>query len=294
MMRNSSSLSSQMIRKTILICCLLLWQSLTYAQRVTDHLVRFYEPNSYWLTLRADYYFKSGSFIYFENNSRFGSAGYSSDDYRIPIGVHTFPFNKIYRMYFMGGFEYKASENWYLGGSEKIVLIPGRNSFYSRINISHRGKLLKLRFIKEAALEHLKYPGSKNPNSPVYNEGRVSFSASLVKEFKLADRKLFAIFSYRPYIIFDWTSDGFSAYDKRFIDKTRLRVEAAYFVTDRFLVSLFAIRDTDYGYRLPIFDASQNLISEEARLNRIAPTFGISLNYVLHAPDDFIPGFPVK
>lgn len=283
-----------MLRKTVITCCLLVLHLISHAQNVSDNVVHSYEPASWWLTLRADYYLKSGSFFYFENNNRFGSTGFSPADYRVPVGNHTFPFNRIYRMYFMAGFEYRASEHWYLGGSEKIVLTPGRNSFFTRINISHRGKLLGLRFIKEAALEHLKYPGSDNPNNPVYNEGRVSFSAALLKEWKIADRKFFAILSYRPYLIFDWVNDGFSAYNKRTIDKTRLKIEAAYFLSDRFLVSVFAMRDTDYTYQLPTYNANFTPISSEARLNKVVPTFGLTLNYVIGAPDDFVPGFPVK
>lgn len=247
---------------------------------------RAYRPNAYWLNLRYDHYLNSGSFLYFENSTRFTS------NY-IPLGA-AFPFKKIYQMYFMGGYEHKASEHWYLGLSEKILLDPGINTYFTRLNLSHRGKISSLRFIKEGAFEFIKYPKSDNPNVVNQNYGRVSFLPSLIKEFKVADKKCYALVSYRAYIIFDLLNDGLSSYDKRRIDKTELKFELDCFVTNRLLVSLFALRDTDYSYSLGLYDSSGQPVIPAGPINRITPTFGLGLNYVFNAPDDFVPGFPVK
>jgi hypothetical protein len=254
-------------------------------QNISEKLVKQYESNSRWLTLRYDHYLKSGSFFYFENNNRFNQE---------PVLGKTFPFNSIYRLYLLGGYEHKASEKWYMGASGKYVVNPFENNFFTRANISHRGDFRKMKFIKEVAFEHISRPKSDNPHIIIQNEGRFSFSSSLVKEIKIKERPLFIILAYRAYMLFDFNNDDNSAYDTRLVDKTRLRLEVSYKFTDRMLVSLFAIRDTDYSYRQSSFDQFQNMIVEEARVNRITPVLGLGFNFVMNAPEDFLPGYPAK
>lgn len=259
-------------------------------QNVADKIVKEYRPNAWRLTLRYDHYLKTGSFFFFENNNRFNQQ---------PTLGNSFPFN-IHRTYLMAGYEQKAAEKWYLGISEKYVVeanfkMPHHKYLYTRLNVSHRGNLLKMKFIKEVALEHIhNLKKSDNPNIIIENRGRLSLSPSLVKQFKVNGRALYLILNYRAYLLFDFNNDGMSSYDKRKIDKTRLRVEVDYRISDKILFSLFAIRDTDYSYRLSQFDQFNNMTVEEARVNRITPTFGMSINFTMNAPEDFLPGFPIK
>lgn len=255
-------------------------------QNLVDNLDKEYNPTSFWLALRYDQYLKSGSFFFLENNNRFQKGAQY-------LGS-SFPLNSIYRTYFMLGYEHKAAEKWYFGLSEKYLINSFEKNFFTRINISHRGNVAKMKFIKEVALEHVSRPKSDNPNILIQNEGRFSFAPSLVKKVELMGRPLFLILHYRAYIMFDFNSDGLSFYDKRKFDKTELRVEMDYRISDKVLLSLFAIRDTDYTYRLATYGAAMNVIKEEARVNKITPTFGVSLNMVLNAPEDFLPGFPIK
>ena len=246
-------------------------------QQIADALEKTYMPNIYWFNLRYDHYLKSGSFLFLENNTRLSHS-----------------FNTVTRFYFLAGYEHKASERWYLGLSEKLVVIPGNTAYssmsyqymYTRANISHRGHIGKLKFIKELALEHLhdmtKY---NNPNLVIENKGRISFAPSLVKEISVKGKPLFLIFHYRAFILFDFNNDQRSAYGERFFDKTRLRLELDYKISPRLLLSVFAIRDTDYYYRQ---------YGDEARINRITPTYGLGINILTNAPQDFLPGFPIK
>ena len=61
----------------------------------------------------------------------------------------------------MGGYEYKASNKWYFGLSEKYVITAYENNFYTRGNISHRGDFLKIKLnqvllrFKQCNLLHL-------------------------------------------------------------------------------------------------------------------------------------------
>ncbi|MBX9851414.1 MAG: hypothetical protein K2X86_06600 [Cytophagaceae bacterium] len=272
-----------------LLYILLLFPGLCAAQNISDKLVKQSQPTSYWTTFRFDYYLKSGSFFFVENNNRFNIG----NDRQFPVG-NTFPFNSIYRTYILAGYEHKASEKWYLGLSEKFVILPFRKSLYTRVNISHRGKLSKLKFVKEAAFEHLNHSKSNNPNIIIENEGRVSFSPALIKELSLKEKPLYIILAYRAYMLFDFNKDSFSSYDKRVIDKTRLRFELAYKISENWMLSLFTMRDTDYSYQLQQTDISGNILVEEARVNKVTPTFGLTVNFLLNSPEDYIPGFPIK
>jgi hypothetical protein len=87
-------------------------------------------------------------------------------------------------------------------------------------------------------------------------------------------------------MLFDFKNDGSSNYDTRYIDNTRLRFEIDYQIAKSLVLSLFAIRDTQYSYRVNLGD--------EARVNRITPTFGLGINFIMNSPEDYIPGFPIK
>lgn len=256
------------------------------AQNISDKLVKKYTSNSWWLNLRYDHFLKTGSYFYIENNNRFNLE---------PAFGESFPFNSLYRTYVWAGYEHKAHEKWYLGLSQKYVAIKNRDSWYSRVNITHRGKLSKLAFVKEVSLEHFRHPKSDNPNVIVENEGRVSFAPALVKTFTINERPLYLLLAYRASILFDWNNDGFSSYSKRNIDNTRLKVELSHFLTQSLMLSVFAIRDTYYTYQLALYDDNKNEISPEARVNRITPTLGMSLNYVFGRPEEgYLPAFPGK
>ena len=283
--------------KFLQILALLFFLSIPFSlkgqpQTIVDKLVREYRPNSYWLTLRYDQYFKSGSFFFIENNNRFQKDA----DYLL----NSFFLNSMHRTFLMAGYEYKAAEKWYVGISGKYILDANRNQpnnryFYTRANISHRGNFLKMKFIKEIALEHNnKLNKPDNPAVFIQNEGRFSFAPALVKKINIVERPLFIILNYRAFIFFDFNNDGFSPYNKRKFDKTELRFELDYRISNKVLLSLFAIRDTDYSYRIASYDMNMNVIKEEARVNYVTPTFGLSINLTIDAPEDFIPGFPIK
>jgi hypothetical protein len=274
------------MKKVFLVLLSILSPYLIPAQNISEKLVKYYNPNSWWLTLRYDHFLKIGSYFFLENNNRFNQE---------PGFGESFPFKKFYQTYVWAGYEHKAHEKWYLGISERYIAVRNRDSWCTRINITHRGKLGKLAFTKEASLEHFKYKKSDNPYIIIENEGMASFAPALVKTFSIKERPLYVLLSYRASVLFDWNNDNFSSYDKRNIDFTRLRFEISHFLTQNLLVSLFAMRETYYSYQLAQYDINNNEISPEARVNRITPVIGFSLNYVYKRPEEgFLPAFPGK
>lgn len=275
-----------MVRYSFLFVFIFFMYSLVLGQNVTDNLVRMYQPNSYRIIARADHYLKTGSFVFLENESQFKR--YERSD--IYLG-NSFPFRNMSRNHIIFGYEHKAGEKWYAGGSVKYIFAPDENNFFSRVNISHRGDVFKLKFIKEAALEHVARPRSDNPYIIIQNYGRFSFAPSLVKKVNVFSKPLFLILHYRAFLLFDFNNDGIGAYKNRKIDRTELRVEADYRISDKIILSLFGIRETDYSYRI---ETNGSFLIPEARVNKVTPAFGISINFVMNAPEDYIPGFPVK
>lgn len=255
------------------------------AQNTSDLLVKYHEKVAFRPTLRYDHFLESGSYFYIENTNIL-------NDYP-PIGK-AFPVNKISQMEFMAGYEHKGSDHWYFGLSEKMVVLPSANIYTSRVNINHRGKIGGIHFVKEGAFEFYKYPKLNRPNVIDMNYGSVNLGVSLLKEFKINDNKFFVGVSYRGYYFFDFLKDGYSAYSKRLIDKTLLKVEVDYFITKRLLASLFFVKQTNYSYQLATTNSMGNVVTPESRINDIMPTFGMALNFVMNAPKDFIPLAPIN
>lgn len=265
------------MRPLIIALILFISAALSLKAQDSDILYRVYSPLSVWSSFRADYYLNTKSFFYAEGNLRFSE--------RFPIGFN-FPLNKIHRMYLMGGYQHRASEKWYMGFSAKVVGIRNRVSIFSAVNILHQGKIGSVDFIKQLTLEHLNHPPSDNPNVIVQNEGRASIQALLHKQIDFNEEKhLKFLLSYRIFQIFDLVSDGFSMYDTRRFDKTRLRLDIYYPLTEKIYAGIFALRETDYFYRN---------VTPEGKLNFVYPVLGITLNYIFNPEnrENILPGMP--
>jgi len=194
-------------------------------------------------------------------------------------------------MEFMAGYENKATDHWYFGLSEKMVVWPSIKIYTSRVNINHRGKIGGIHFIKEGAFEFYKYPKLNLPYVVDQNYGSVNLGVTLMKELKIREHPIYFGLSYRGYMFFDFLKDGNSVYSKRFVDKTLFKFEVDYFITKRLLTSIFFVKQTNYSYQLA---TNGSVNSPEARTNSIFPTFGMGINFVLNSPKDFIPIAPTN
>ncbi|MBW8050589.1 MAG: hypothetical protein FVQ77_09665 [Cytophagales bacterium] len=226
-----------------------------------------YRDPALWHSLKADYFLKNGSLIYFESNYR------SSVNPIFNNLGDRFPANNFFRIHNLLGFEYKASPHWYPGISGKFVNLSNEYIFYTKPYLYHKGFFKGIEFIKEGAFELLSFQKSNDL-------ARFSAMVILAKEIKLNNNdtlknshNLKFLFSYQIFQIFVINDRGNVPYDRRRFDKTRLRFDIEYILNDKFSIDVFAMRETDYFYS----DASGSF--PEGNLNFVTPTFGLELKY---------------
>src|SRR5690554_7979459 len=101
-----------------------------------EKLFKEYNSTSLSSILRADYYLKNNSFLYFENTIRYGE--------EFPLGFN-FPTNIMQRVNTMVGYQHMATEKWYMGASiEAVNLSRNAPSIFTALNITHMGKVAKI------------------------------------------------------------------------------------------------------------------------------------------------------
>jgi hypothetical protein len=265
------------MRKSLFIFIVLATSLSAPAQTVSDsaEVRKEYQPTSYWLTLRANAYLKSGSYFFFEGNLK-NKKSFSS-------------LNEYNERHFMLGYEQKASEKWYLGFSLRHLSSRDLNYFAPKINITHRGVIKKIDFIKELSAEDFllkKYYQS--------NIIRIGLSAALGKKIAIGKTNWYPMLSYRAFLIYDVKNGKNSYLANRKIDLTRLRFDLHYIIIPNLSVGLFAMRETEYLY---VLGYSQNSISyPDAKENKVAPILGLTLNYNFKPENTSspIPGLPFR
>lgn len=234
----------------------------------SDNLFKIYNPLGIHSILRYDHYNKSGSFFHVE-----GSAHSAVK----PVYYDHYPFN-THLLYLKAGYEKALSEMFYLGGSGQFEKDIYDSFLNLRANVSHRGKLKSIYFIKELSVEHINNISPSHANQP--NIGSLSLAGALVKPFIIREEKnLYIMLSLKPYKYFYWDGNS-SAFATRRINSTKLRLDLTYMLTKNIYIGVFALRETVYYYRQGTFDNSGSQVVPEGKVNRVSPTVGFHLNYI--------------
>jgi hypothetical protein len=257
---------------SILICLLLTNNVFCQINNPSNNLIKGYYPLSYNLSLRYDHYLSSGGYFFWENSA------FSTHK---PFFPDTYPLN-ITDVYSWIGYENPLSEKWYLGGSLKYIDLYYDKSFIARANISHRGRLKSLFFIKEMSLEREKYLG-RNNSIPI---GGWGFMTALGKDFSFFENHPTYIFlSCRLIRNFYFNDDNFVFRNRRF-NQSNMRLEITQNVSRNIYLGIFAARETQYLYLFSM--------NYQGRYNRIAPIVGFRANYIFNSDiiKDLVPNLP--
>ncbi len=230
-------------------------------------------------TLRADYYFTKGSYLYWEGNYNFNKEySYLTNGYRL--------YNQV-------GYEHAATSFWYIGASAKHQLAyTAPNTLIAKVNITHRGKIGSVGFIKELSGEYL-HSFDTIKNKPV--NARASLSIGLYKQFKIAKRPLVTSLFYRLYLN---TNMG-ELYKNRRFDFIKFRLDISYGITKNIYAGIYGLLDSEHYFTLATYDVTGAETTPNYRLNRINPIVGISLNFIFKQEGfdkekEILPGLPFR
>jgi hypothetical protein len=235
---------------------------------------------------KAEYYFK-------ENSCFFYSADYNfNEDYDYRITRSTRLYNRL-------GLESNVSGKWFIGGSLSHRLqyntfsdVPNIGTV--KINITHRGKIGPVQFIKELSGEYIHH--FNDPFFEKVKDLQAGLGAALYKDFKVFKKPLGIMLSYKIILNSNLklTTDTYIYKDRR-IDFTRMRFDLFYGISKNLFVGIFAMQETEYFYPIGT-SAGTPPVNVYYKENSIKPVAGINLNFVLK-PDNckaYIPGLPFR
>ncbi len=235
--------------------------------------------NTSWITgIKGEYYFKENSCVFYSADYNF------NEDYRYRITNSTRVHNRL-------GLEMNAGGKWYVGlsASHRLAYEAKQSMATAKANVTHRGKIGSLYFIKELSGEYIHH--FNQPFFDTKKDLQAGIGAALYKKILLAKKPLGFMVSYKLLLNSNLQYD---IYKDRRIDFTRMRADVFYGIHKNLYVGLFAMRETEYYYPLGSSDASGNNIYY--KVNSINPVIGLQLNFVFLPENstEYIPGLPFR
>ncbi len=228
--------------------------------------------------LNGAYYFKENSCLYYSVDYNF------NEDYRYRITNSTRLYNRV-------GLEMNIGGRWYGGGSisHRLAYDPKKNMATLKGNLSHRGKIGSVQFLKELSVEYIHHFNYDFFDTD--KDIQLGIGAALFKDFNVAGRPLGLLLSYK--ILLN-TKLQYDIYKYRNIDFTKFRFDVFYGLSKSVYVGIYAMRETEYYYPLGTSDAQGNNIY--FKRNDISPVVGVNLNFILHPEnmERYIPGLPFR
>jgi hypothetical protein len=264
---------------------LLLWVGISFASAQaldTLQVQKQYRPWVTYTSARLEKIFNKGSSLFAEYGTMLEFQGLkriSQDEYN--------SLNENYSSFLWVGYEHSFTKHWYAGVSEKANFVTHESgSFFTRINASHRGHIGKLFFYKEIAFEYLSYASDNSGKAK--DQGRFSPSMGLGRHLKIKGKPLYIGVNYRLFFDFFYGKDTYGLYDKRKIDRTKLKAEISYGVLPHWYIGAYYLRDTEY-YCACGGDPAY-------KVNRITEGVGFILTYLLYKEkaDKYITDLPVR
>ena len=153
-----------------------------------------------------------------------------------------------------------------------------KTSFYS-LFLRHNGNIRSLFFNKQVMAEYM---------SPQDQEalGRFRLSAELGRRLPLRGRFVTPSLSYEAMLLADLGEEEDTQNQQRTVDRTRLRLNLTYELTEKLRITPYFMRQTDYYYVLvpPVYDEQDQLVEEgyTTKRNRVSPVVGLEIKYTLN------------
>ena len=234
-------------------------------------------PAAIWPELQLGYGVGEDGLLFLRNQYRINTDGRYND--LTPSG----PLSGFERIELSLGYEHALSEHWRGGAMFRYAAedFP-KSSFYS-LFLRHSGNLRSLFFNKQVMAE---YMNQQDQNAL----GRFRLSAELGKRIPLRGRFLTPSLSYEAMLLADFSEEEGVHNQERRVDRTRLRLNVTWELTEKLRVTHYFMSQTDYYYVLvpPVYDEQEQMVEEgyTTRRNRISPVAGLEVKYTFNkAPD---------
>jgi hypothetical protein len=231
---------------------------------VTQYIPR---DTELWANFALEWYQKDGSFIFAETNIRHSTFPNYPTLFSTPL----------YRIQQKIGYERYLDKNWALGVSGRVVFEKNEQQLFSQIYLAHFSNISKqnIELNKYLSFERI------DSNTPNYKtESRTTIGLGLAKNFAIHNKPcLRPSISYEVFMMHYWLLNSHELYNRRTFDRTRLRIELAYFLRRNLTLALYYIAQADYYVAEPEYDAMQRETKPLRNLDYFTPIFGLRVHW---------------
>lgn len=229
-------------------------------------------PAAIWPELQVSYGLGESGLLFLQNQYRINTDGRYND--LRPSGIGS----NFERVELTLGYEHAFSESWRAGALYRYAMEDIPKSRFATGYVRHLGNVKGLFFNKQAMFEYV----NQDQRDPF---GRFRLLAELGKRLPVGERYLTPSASYELFVHKEFGQPA-SDRDARTIDRTRLRLDLTYELTEKFRLTPYFIRQTDYYFVEigPKYDEEDVLIEPgyTTKRNRVAPIFGLELKYTIN------------
>ena len=234
-------------------------------------------PAAIWPELQVSYGVGEDGLLFFRNQYRINTDGRYND--LKENGV----LSGFERVELALGYEHMLSEHWRGGAMFRYAAEDyPKTAFYS-LFLRHNGNIRGLFFNKQVMAEYM----NQQDQDAL---GRFRLHAELGKRLPLRNRFITPSLSYEALVLADFNKEEGASNEQRYIDRTRLRLNLTYEMTDKLRITPYFMRQTDYYYVLvpPVYDEQEQLVEEgyTTKRNRISPVVGLEIKYTFNRASD--------
>jgi hypothetical protein len=229
-------------------------------------------PVAYWPELQVSLKTGQSSILFFRNQYRINSDSRYND--LRDSGL----FSGFERVELTLGYEHTFSEHWRGGALVRYAEEDFPETVFYTLFMRHNGNIRSLYFNTQGKFEY-------TTREQQDDFGRYSLAAEIGKKIPLKGKSLTPSLSYDMMLVSSFAKESRTA-DERMIDRTRLRLNLSYALTEKLRITPYFMRQTDYYYVLvpPKYDANNQLLERgyTAKRNRISPVLGLELKYAIN------------
>jgi hypothetical protein len=230
-------------------------------------------PSAIWPELQVSTELSEGSLLFFKNGYRINTDDRFNDLRKTGI------LSNFERIELTVGYEQTLSDHWRGGAIVRYAIEDYPKTQFYTLFMRHNGHIESLYFNKQFTAEYVR----QEEQDPF---GRFTAMAEVGKRLPLKNKFITPSITFDAMVINDFSKDDKFTTQERTIDRTRLRLNLNYELTEKLRINPYFMRQTDYYYMLvsPVYDEQGKLIKEgyTTKRNRISPVFGLELKYAIN------------
>ena len=255
-------------------CCLLLLLALPF---LTQAQSKVNSPTAIWPELQLSYGLGEDGLLFFRNQYRLNTDGRYNDLQESGL------LSGFERVELVLGYEHTLSEHWRGGAMFRYAAEDyPKTTFYS-LFLRHNGNIRSLFFNKQVMAEYVNQQDQEG-------QARFRLATELGRRFPVRDRFITPSLGYEALLLANFSEEDDAGSAQRTVDRTRLRLNLTYEVTEKLRLTPYFMRQTDYYYVLvpPVYNEQEQLVEEgyTTKRNRVSPVVGLEVKYTLNRMPD--------